>query len=699
LNIKGRALSLLKKAVGNDAEFRDGQWEAIEYVLTGKKTLVVQRTGWGKSIVYFIATKLLREQGKGVSILISPLLSLIRDQILAAEKIGLKALSINSDNKKDWEEIYTKVIENDCDVLLISPERLANQSFNRNILGTISQQKGIGLLVVDEAHCISDWGHDFRPDYRRIVRISNSLPKNVPLLATTATANNRVINDIKEQIGDDLQIVRGNLMRKSLKLQAINLKDQTERLAWIYENINKMPGAGIIYCLTKGDCDRVARWLRSKGINALEYHTSLSEDSIENSRLAKEREDLLMNNQVKALVSTVKLGMGYDKPDLGFVIHFQRPGSIVAYYQQIGRAGRQLDTAYTVLLNGAEDDEIHDFFINSAFPSHEELKKVLQVVEDAEEGLSSIEVQKQLNMSGKRIGDCLKMLLLDMAVSYENNRYWRTPNKWEPDLERIARVTQQKNLEMQRMKDFVDYQDCYMQMIANELDDPAKTKCGKCSNCIKNHIFPITVEQHNVIEAKEFFKKSHLIFNSRKQIPKNVLSDKTMKISAEMQNENGYALSNYGDAGWGIIVKEDKYRHNYFRDELVDAMIKMIRGTDCINEPGLWLTSIPSIRHPELVKNFAQRVAKNLQIPYKETIIKAVDTKEQKTMENSFQQAKNANEGFALEGNSPKTPVILIDDMVDSKWTLTICGYLLKSQGVSKVYPFVLASTAAGGLT
>ncbi|MGM0653480.1 MAG: RecQ family ATP-dependent DNA helicase, partial [Bacillota bacterium] len=390
--MKTTALSLLKKAVGEEAEFRPDQWEAIEAVLSKRKTLVVERTGWGKSIVYFIAAKILRDEGSGVTFLISPLLSLMRNQIEAAEKIGLKALTINSTNQNDWPQIEEDILTGNCDLLLISPERLANENFRKNILNAVSENRGIGMLVVDEAHCISDWGHDFRPDYRRIVRIVNNLPSNVPLLATTATANDRVINDIKEQLGEDLLIIRGSLIRESLKIQVIKIADQSERLAWLYENINTMPGSGIIYCLTKSDCNRVARWLRSKGINALEYHTELSSNKDEQKHLEEEREELLLNNDIKVLVATVKIGMGFDKPDMGFVVHYQRPGSLVAYYQQIGRAGRNLDTAYVVLLNGQEDDEIQEYFIEKAFPGDEEIQKVLTVIEDSVHGVSRNEL-------------------------------------------------------------------------------------------------------------------------------------------------------------------------------------------------------------------------------------------------------------------------------------------------------------------
>lgn len=696
--MKERALYLLKKAVGEDTEFREDQWEAIEAVLSGKRTLVVEKTGWGKSIVYFIATKLLREQGKGITLLISPLLSLMRNQIEAAEKIGLKALTINSSNRDNWSQIEKAILKGDCDILFISPERLSNEDFRNNVLNAITIDRGIGMLVVDEAHCISDWGHDFRPDYRRIVRIVQNLPSNIPLLATTATANDRVVNDIKEQLGENLYIIRGPLMRESLKIQVIKLKDQAERLAWLYENINKIPGSGIIYCSTKADCNRVAQWLRNKGINALEYHTSLSNDKAEQGILEIEREDMLMNNKMKALVATTKIGMGYDKPDLGFVIHYQSPGSLVAYYQQIGRAGRKLDTAYTILLNGEEDEEIQRYFIESAFPSQQEMGNVLKVIEDSDMGVNKNQLYKELNMSNGRIDNCLKMLEIDMAITKEKSKYFRTPIIWTPDHERSNRVTQQRYDELQRMQEFIDYQDCYMEFISEELDDPIKRKCNRCSNCKGEKFFNDTVERKNVMDAIEFLKRDYLIINPRKQWPAGIIAETRKAIPKEYQNEIGRVLCNYGDAGWGKYVKEDKYIHGYFRDELVDAAVDLIINSWDKEDGPTWVTSIPSLRRPELVKNFAMRVAKKLGIPYIEGIIKTEETDEQKTMKNSYQQAKNAINGFQVVNVIKDEPVLLIDDMVDSKWTLTVCGEMLRKNGSGKVYPFAIASTAEGGL-
>ncbi len=695
--MKEKALGFLKKVAGNDACFRQDQWEAIEAVLLGKKTLVVERTGWGKSIVYFIATKLLREKGKGITILISPLLSLMRNQIDAAEKIGLKAFTINSNNQEDWPQIEDFILRGECDILLISPERLANDDFISRILSAITTENSIGMFVVDEAHCISDWGHDFRPDYRRIVRIVKNFPLNVPLLATTATANDRVVQDIREQLGNDLNVIRGPLTRESLKIQVIKLNNQSERLAWLYENINNMPGSGIIYCLTKNDCNIVAQWLRKRGVSALEYHTSLATGK-DQKRLEVERENMLMNNEIKVLVSTLKMGMGYDKPDLGFVIHYQRPGSLVAYYQQIGRAGRKLDTAYTILLNGKEDDEIQEYFIESAFPSAKEMESILSIIEKSDCGVTKTDVYKSLNISNGRIDNCLKVLEIDRAITREGNIYSRTPLPWVPDFERSQRVTKLRYEELEKMKEFIDLKSCYMRFISEELDDPSKKNCNRCSNCEKQNFLVDSVEDKNVIEAEDFLKGEFLILKPRKQWTEGIIAESRKGIPKEHQSKEGRVLCNYGDSGWGKYVKEDKYKKAYFRDELVEATVDLIKNKWIKDEEFRCVTSVPSLRRPELVKSFAKRVADSLDIPYQELIIKTKETKEQKSMKNSYNQAMNALEGFEVISTLNGESVLLIDDMVDSRWTLTVCGKLLRCSGSGNIYPFAIASTAEGGL-
>lgn len=690
--MRDRGLELLKRILGRDANFRKGQWEAIESVLNSKKTLVVQKTGWGKSLVYFIATKLLREQGRGPTLLISPLLSLMRNQIESAQKLGIKAETINSDNKKEWARVEEVLFNGKCDILLLSPERLGNSDFVNRVIPSI--KGGIGMFVVDEAHCISDWGHDFRPDYRRIVRIIDNLPPNVPIIATTATANQRVIDDIKEQLGADINIIRGPLMRESLRIQTVRLADQAERLAWLYENINKMDGSGIIYCLTQADCNKVAKWLRCKGINVLEYHAGLSDDGSIKRELREEREQMLLNNEVKALVATVALGMGFDKPDTGFVIHFQRPGSIVQYYQEIGRAGRAIENAYVILLNGEEDDEIQEYFIKKAFPTQKEMNVIVKTIENSSAGLKKSDILKQVNMPVGRVDNCLKLLQIDGIIQYDKLIYFRTLNKWVPDIERSEKITQQRYYELEQMKNFVETKDCYMEFISNQLDDPFAKPCGRCSNCLQTKFFSDEVKTENRLEAVRFLQGDFTEIKPRKFWPAGIIAKTGKKISENEQHKLGKVLCNYGDAGWGKYVRQDKYEKNYFRDELVDASVELIKNNwDKESEP-TWVTSIPSLRRPELVKSFAQRLAAKLGLPYYDVIKKKKDTPQQKTMDNSFYQSKNALDGFEIKGQISNNPVLLVDDMIDSGWTITVCSVLLKRAGSGDVYPFALASTS-----
>lgn len=390
-----RALELLRIGSGHpDAIFRDGQEDAIRHIVEGRgRLLVVQKTGWGKSFVYFIATKLLQDAGAGPALLISPLLALMRNQIAAAKRMGVRAATINSDNINEWGQVEAQLAHKAVDILLISPERLANERFRTHVMAGIAAQ--ISLLVIDEAHCISDWGHDFRPHYRLLERIVKTMPPNLRLLATTATANNRVMEDLAAVLGPNLDVSRGDLNRSSLTLQTIRLPSQAERLAWLAEQLTMLQGHGIIYTLTVRDSDQVADWLKTRGFN-VEAYTGETGDRRE------ALEQALLNNQVKALVATTALGMGYDKPDLSFVIHYQMPGSVVAYYQQVGRAGRALDFAYGVLLSGREESDITDWFIRSAFPTRREVADVLNALEEEAGGLSVPQLLSRINLSKGR---------------------------------------------------------------------------------------------------------------------------------------------------------------------------------------------------------------------------------------------------------------------------------------------------------
>jgi ATP-dependent DNA helicase RecQ len=679
-------LKYLKQMFGEQASFREGQKEAIELAIHNKKSLIIQQTGWGKSIVYFIATKILRNRGRGPTILISPLLSLVRNQIDNASTLGLVAESINSQNVEEWDLVKEKLKEDACDILLISPEQLANKDRLNELMSYIS--KGIGLFVVDEAHCISDWGHDFRPDYRRITNIIKTLPPNVPVIATTATANQRVIEDISAQLGN-IEVSRGPLVRESLRLQVIKLDDQAERMAWLVDNVPQMPGVGIIYCLTVSDCHKVSKWMQKKGIDAREYTGKLEADK---RRLL---EDLFMQNKVKCLVATVALGMGYDKADVGFVIHYQRPGNVVSYYQQIGRAGRRLDNAYAILLNGIEDDEIQEYFINTAFPTQTEMRDVVTALEHSVNGLKQNQILRFVNMRVGRLEKCIKYLEVENVISKDKDgNYYRTVNNWSPDIDKSEMITKRRYEELQEMKQFVDLEECYMQFIAQKLDDPYAKKCDRCSICTGKSIFPTYVDHDTVVEAIKFLKGESIEIKKRKQWPAGIMAEAQKKILSEFQIEDGRALCAFGDAGWGKYIHDDKYVNNYFREELVDASVDLISEWlhDKIDQ--MYVAYIPSLNKPELVKSFAHRVAKKLKIPCLNLIEKTKTMRPQKELENSAYQCKNAFDGFTVKEDCSNRNILLIDDMVDSKWTLTVCGYMLKEKGALTVFPFAIASTA-----
>ncbi len=689
------AVALLRKALNlPNATFREGQWEAIEKLTVNKeKLLVIQRTGWGKSSVYFISTRILRDQGKGPTIIISPLLALMRNQIEAAERLGINAVSINSTNFEDWKAIQNEVLKNKVDALLISPERLANERFIDEILFPIADK--IGLFVVDEAHCISDWGHDFRPDYRRIVGILKVMPKGMPVLGTTATANDRVVADIEEQLGG-INVLRGALTRESLKLQNIVLKDQASRLAWLKENIPNLEGSGIIYVLTKRDARTVTQWLNDCGIDTAAYYSGVEDENFDDTASYRAfLEDSLYNNDIKALVATTALAMGYDKPDLNFVIHFQAPDSIISYYQQVGRAGRAINSAYGILLSGQEDADVQQYFRESAFPPEETVEMILQALEDYD-GLSIPKLQEVLNIKYGQITQTLKYLSVEepSPIIKVGTQWKRSAVSYTMDTEKIERLTNQRILEWNIVQDYINTEGCLMMFLQKELDDPNRAPCGKCVNCLRKAILPNTVSHDNIVEASIYLKHSEFDILPRKQIATNALPEYGWSGRLnDLIAETGKVLSRWGDAGWGKMVADDKH-NGHFRDELVEAMYEMIVDRWQPDPFPEWLTCIPSLRHPELVPEFAKRLAEKLGIPYMPIIIKVKDTEPQKEQENSFHQCHNLDGVFQISGIVENKPVFLIDDAIDSGWTFTIATTLLKKSGAGLVYPVALTSTS-----
>ena len=666
--------------------FREGQEDAIRHIVEGKgRLLVVQKTGWGKSFVYFIATKLLRDAGAGPALLISPLLALMRNQIDAAARMGVRAATINSDNTDAWTAVETKVAKGEIDILLISPERLANERFRTQVLAGIAAQ--ISLLVIDEAHCISDWGHDFRPHYRLLERIVKTLPPNLRLLATTATANNRVMEDLAAVLGPMLDVSRGDLNRTSLSLQTIRLPSQAERLAWLAAQLATLEGHGIIYALTVRDANQVAEWLKTQGFN-VEAYTGETGDRRE------QLEQALLNNQVKALVATPALGMGYDKPDLAFVIHYQMPGSVVAYYQQVGRAGRALDSAYGVLLSGQEESDINDWFIRSAFPTRQEVANVLGALEKAPNGLSVPELLSRVNLSKGRVDKTIALLSLESPahIAKQGTKWQLTAATLSEGFwARAERLTALRRDEHQQMQEYVGLPfGQHMSFLISALDgDPSVVTEPALPP------LPTTVHPELVKDAVAFLQRTSLPIEPRKKWPDGGMPQYGVKwtIALAHQAQSGKALCIWGDAGWGGLVRQGKYHDGHFSDDLVAACVKMIHEWNPQPAPA-WVTCVPSLRHPDLVPNFAKRLATALGLPFHVVVAKTDNRPEQKTMANSTQQARNIDGSLAFNGQPiPHGPVLLVDDMVDSRWTLTVSAWLLRKNNSGEVWPMALSQT------
>jgi ATP-dependent DNA helicase RecQ len=672
------ATAALRRLVGHpDAEFRDGQLEAIDALVEDRRrVLVVQRTGWGKSAVYFVTTALMRSRGGGPTLLVSPLLGLMRNQIAAAERGGVRAVTINSDNVDEWDEITAALDADAVDIVLVSPERFANPKFRAGVLPNLAPRAG--LFVIDEVHCISDWGHDFRPDYRRLARVLELLPPGVPVLGTTATANNRVIDDVGSQLGADLLTLRGTLDRESLALDALEIRSQPQRLAWLAQTIPGLEGTGIVYTLTVADAHRVADWLRTRGISAAAYagETAITD------KLQIEAD--LLANDLKVVVATSALGMGYDKPDLAFVIHYQSPGSPIAYYQQVGRAGRGVPRAEGILLTGHEDRDIQDYFIRNAFPPREQAEAVVELLTDSADWVRIHDIESQVNVRRGRLTSMLKNLEVDGAVERDGMKYRRTLVPWAYDADRVERVTAERHREQEMMRDYAAGTTCLMEFLRHELDDPAGGPCGRCSRCTGSG-HSAEVDPALLAAAHEYLRSQSLDISTRKQQPDAKRIPKGEQLAAV------WALSEWADGGWGTSV-QDETPTGEFSDELVAAFVAKLRAaTEVADPPPTWVTAVPSRRTPELVDSLAARVARGLGLPYVVTLRKIRETQPQRELDNSAQQARNVSGAFRLTGPVSDEPVILVDDLWNSGWTLTTIGSVLREGGTGPVYGAVLA--------
>jgi ATP-dependent DNA helicase RecQ len=794
--LRDEAEACLRALAGDHARLREDQWTAIRaLVLERRRALVVQRTGWGKSAVYFVATRLLRDRGAGPTVIVSPLLALMRNQIEAAERAGICARTVNSANTDDWEQVFADVEAGVVDVLLVSPERLNNPDFRDAVLPRLSAEAG--LVVVDEAHCISDWGHDFRPDYRRLRSLLAELPDGVPVLATTATANARVTQDVAEQLApqpgrgpgarsavpapasslgrdaaadpredaaevfapdlgpgrngardpekddaaaftpdlelgrdaasrsgegaaaafaadpahgpaaerraeaapgsagrlrDEVLVLRGSLERESLRLAVVRLPGAEQRLAWLAEHLDGLPGSGIVYTLTVAAAHEIAGFLRERGYEVAAY--SGQTDPAE--RLQAERD--LLDNKLKALVATSALGMGFDKPDLGFIVHVGAPQSPVAYYQQIGRAGRGVDRAEVILLPGAEDRDIWAYFASLAFPPEPVVRATLDALAAAGRPLSTSALEPLVDLGRSRLEMMLKVLDVDGAVRRVKGGWTATGRPWVYDAERYERVAAERSREQQAMLDYLSTTTCREEFLRLRLDDPRAAPCGRCDNCT-GRFWPTEVSGSGAEQARRRLRRPGVDVAPRRMWPTGVKDDLGVsgRIPAGALAEPGRALGRLTDIGWGNRLREllaDTAPDTEVPGEVFDAVVKVLAAWDWAERPA-GVVTIASRSRPRLVTSLGERIARIGRLPYLGQVAAVGDPGPRR--HNSAQRLRSVWHSLALPDEvaaavvSAPGPILLVDDRIDTGWTMTVAARLLREAGAPAVLPLALA--------
>ncbi|MGC0316850.1 ATP-dependent DNA helicase RecQ [Kitasatospora acidiphila] len=711
--VRERAEAVLRELAGPKARLRDDQWLAIEaLVVDHRRALVVQRTGWGKSAVYFIATALLRASGAGPTVIVSPLLALMRNQVESAARAGIHARTINSANPEEWETIQAEVSAGAVDILLVSPERLNNPDFRDHVLPKLAASTG--LLVVDEAHCISDWGHDFRPDYRRLRTMLADLSPGVPVLATTATANARVTEDVAEQLGTTgtdgrALVLRGPLDRESLSLAVLPLPDPAHRLAWLADHLDELPGSGIIYTLTVAAAEEVTEFLRGRGYPVASY-SGRTEDA---ERRTAEAD--LLANRVKALVATSALGMGFDKPDLGFVVHLGSPGSPIAYYQQVGRAGRGVDRAEVLLLPGREDEAIWRYFASLGFPPEEQVRRTLDALAQADRPLSTAALETRVDLRRARLETMLKVLDVDGAVRRVRGGWLATGEPWLYDGPRYAKVAQARADEQQAMREYAAGQLCRMEFLRRQLDDELATPCGRCDVCAgPRHSAAVSAEALEA--ARAALGRPGVSFEPRRLWPTGMDALGVAlkgKIPADEQAQPGRALGRLSDIGWGGRLRTILAEHAPdvpVPTDVLDALVTVL--ADWARGPGGWASGEPdtarpvgvvamaSVSHPELVSSLAGRIAEIGRLPLLGRVEYRHGEPPTGARSNSAQRLKSLSGALVVPAelaaalSEVQGPVLLVDDLVDSGWTVTVAARLLRQAGAQAVLPLVLAVQA-----
>ncbi|AUS81848.1 recombinase RecQ [Actinoalloteichus sp. AHMU CJ021] len=692
----------LRSLAGPGARLREDQWRAIRSLVVDRhRVLVVQRTGWGKSAVYFLATALLRELGEGPTVIISPLLALMRNQLAAAEGAGVRAATINSANTTEWEDIQESVAVGEVDLLLVSPERLNNPDFRDTVLPSLAENAG--LLVVDEAHCVSDWGHDFRPDYRRLRSLLEGLDPDVPVLATTATANDRVVRDVADQLGvgadtgrERTLVLRGPLDRESLRLSVLRLPDAETRLGWLAENLGRLPGSGIIYTLTVSAAEDVATFLRERGFPASAY--SGRTDPEDRQRAEAD----LLANRVKALVATSALGMGFDKPDLGFVIHLGAPASPIAYYQQVGRAGRGVERAEVLLLPQREDADIWRYFASLAFPPEPVVRHLLSVLAEADGPVSTTALEPRVDLNRGRLEVVLKVLDVDGAVRRVRGGWESTGREWTYDADRYGRIAEARRSEQSAMLDYLAHDGCRMEFLRRQLDDPDAAPCGRCDNCTGRR-WSAGVSEGERAAARSRLHTPGVSVQPRRQWPTGMgtLGVRVSgRIAEDERTEPGRALGRLTDVGWGSrlrgLLREGEPAPTELPEDVVRGCVEVLASWGWATRP-VGVVAVGSSRADSLSRATAERIATIGRLPL---LGEVTMTRPVARRANSAQRLASLWEAFALDDGLAQRvaeaggPLLLVDDRVDTGWTFAVVGRLLRRAGAPQVLPFALAATS-----
>jgi len=669
---------------GPEAVPRDDQRAAVRALVADRKrVLVVQATGWGKSAVYWAATSALRADGSGPTFVISPLLALMRDQIDAAGRAGLRAATINSANVDDWDATLEALGRDELDVLLISPERLANPKFARQATAMLAKA---GLIVIDEAHCISDWGFDFRPDYQRISRIlAHQADSGVPVLATTATANERVTRDVAGQLGDETgtptTVLRGTLARSSLRLAVIDQLGPLERYAWTDSALRTLVGSGIVYVSTVAETERLSSYLRHRGHDVAPYSGQL--DPAERART----EDALRANELKAVVATSALGMGYDKPDLAFCLHLGSPDSPVAYYQQIGRAGRALDDAVVVLLPAETDERLWEYFATASIPKRDEVVAVMAALDDERAPMSVPALESATGLRRGRIEQLLRVVAVDGVVERVDGGWVSTGAGYTHDQAKWDEVRSVRAREADIMRAYARGRGCLMMFLQQALDDPNPEPCGRCSVCTGElpepgrELDPVDIEA-----ARTFLRGADVVIDPRKRWPGGVA-----RKGSIVGCDPGRALVFADTPGWGEAIASLSGRDQPLSDEIVDGMVKVLSRWK-----GSWaarpvaVVPMPSRRFPVRVHDLAERIGAIGKLPVIDALTVVgppppADTAAKPRVEHLL-AGLSVVDGVAL----PDGPVLLVDDTYRSGWTMTVAAALLRDAGASAVLPLVV---------